>query len=241
MADNYFRPTFVIFLVLVSYPSLLFCALRQNTCDEGHTKSAIQSAGQALIVGVFSFHNKGSGKYGCGETNTVSMQAYEAIRWTLDLLNKKGEYFNGQYLADSYVPGILLGMVAKDYCDQTSHVNVILQEAIAEIDAENCNLPPGRRLTESKMFLGVIGANSDTATVELAEYTTQHEIPLVTYIASTSRLSDGKKYPYIVRTVPAEKPLLSVSITFPSDANHLSFARVLLLVICLSYLNHVHY
>ncbi|CAI9740511.1 Metabotropic glutamate receptor 3 [Octopus vulgaris] len=208
--DNYFRPSFIVFLVLVLFPSLLFCALRENTCDEGHTESTIQSGGQALIVGVFSFHNKGSGKYGCGETNTVSMQAYEAIRWTLDLLNKKGEYFNGQYLTDSYVPGVLLGMVAKDYCDQPSHVNVVLQEAISKIDGENCNLPPGRRQTESKMFLGVIGASSDTATVELAEYTTQHKIPLVTYIASTSRLSDGNKYPYIVRTVPAEKPLLSV-------------------------------
>lgn len=65
-------------------------------------------------------------------------------------------------------------------------------------------------------YQGVIGANSDAATVELAEYTTEHKIPLVTYIASTSRLSDGKKYPYLVRTVPAEKSLLSVSIAFLS-------------------------
>ena len=37
------------------------------------------------------------------------MQAYEAIRWALDLVNKKGEYLNGEFLKDFYVPGIRIG------------------------------------------------------------------------------------------------------------------------------------
>ena len=37
------------------------------------------------------------------------MQAYEALRYALDLVNKKDEFLNGQYLTDYYVPGIRMG------------------------------------------------------------------------------------------------------------------------------------
>jgi len=38
-----------------------------------------------------------------------AMQSYEAIRWALDRLNKKGQILNGQLLTDSYIPGVKLG------------------------------------------------------------------------------------------------------------------------------------
>lgn len=37
------------------------------------------------------------------------MQSYEAIRWALDRLNKKNTILNGEFLSDSYVPGVKLG------------------------------------------------------------------------------------------------------------------------------------
>lgn len=39
----------------------------------------------------------------------VDMQAYEAIRWALELLNKKDQILNGDNLTSTYVPGIKLG------------------------------------------------------------------------------------------------------------------------------------
>ena len=37
------------------------------------------------------------------------MQSYEAIRWALDRLNKEKEELNGEYLNDTYIPGVKLG------------------------------------------------------------------------------------------------------------------------------------
>lgn len=37
------------------------------------------------------------------------MQGYEALRWVLDLLNKKNETIQTQWVDDYYVPGIRLG------------------------------------------------------------------------------------------------------------------------------------
>ena len=37
------------------------------------------------------------------------MQAYEAVRWAIDRLNKKNEELNGEFLNNSYIPGITLG------------------------------------------------------------------------------------------------------------------------------------
>lgn len=53
-------------------------------------------------------------KYIIKSTNRLSeltgtMQSYEAIRWALDRLNKKNTVLNGEFLTDSYVPGVKLG------------------------------------------------------------------------------------------------------------------------------------
>ena len=39
----------------------------------------------------------------------TDMQAYEAVRWAIDRLNKKNEELNGEFLNNSYIPGITLG------------------------------------------------------------------------------------------------------------------------------------
>jgi hypothetical protein len=38
------------------------------------------------------------------------MQSYEALRFAFELVNKKNETLNTQFLTDFYVPGIRLGM-----------------------------------------------------------------------------------------------------------------------------------
>jgi len=37
------------------------------------------------------------------------MQSYEAIRWALDRLNKENEMLNGEFLDDTFIPGIKIG------------------------------------------------------------------------------------------------------------------------------------
>ena len=46
----------------------------------------------------------------------VVMQSYEAIRWALDRLNKEGEELNGEYLSDTYIPGVKLGKLHNYMC-----------------------------------------------------------------------------------------------------------------------------
>ena len=37
------------------------------------------------------------------------MQSYEAVRWALDRLNKENEMLNGEFLDDTYIPGVKIG------------------------------------------------------------------------------------------------------------------------------------
>lgn len=54
------------------------------------------------------------------------MQAYEALRYAFDLVNKKDEFLNGQFLTDYYVPGIRLGKCLHSLCTlDAGPVNVI--------------------------------------------------------------------------------------------------------------------
>ncbi|XP_052799376.1 metabotropic glutamate receptor 3-like [Mya arenaria] len=95
--------------------------MNHQTCDlmQGH-QTIIQPDADAFISGFFAMHNAGENGVGCGGIRTSEMQAYEAIRWALDRLNKINEDLNGERLDDYYIPGVRLGMVANDYCSNPS-------------------------------------------------------------------------------------------------------------------------
>ena len=57
---------------------------------------------------------------------------------------------------------------------------------------------------EAYKVIGLIGSESSTTTIQIANLLTSFKIPMVSYLATASPLSYKKKYPYFYRTVPTD-------------------------------------
>ena len=57
---------------------------------------------------------------------------------------------------------------------------------------------------EAYEVIGLIGSESSTTTIQIANLLTSFKIPMVSYLATASPLSYKKKYPYFYRTVPTD-------------------------------------
>ncbi|XP_014671755.1 PREDICTED: metabotropic glutamate receptor 2-like [Priapulus caudatus] len=69
-----------------------------------------------IIVGSFMEIRHAGENFGCGLIDTASMQVYEAMRWTLSILNQDRGTAHGVIVNDSFVPGVEIGMVTYDTC-----------------------------------------------------------------------------------------------------------------------------
>lgn len=189
--------------------------LRESTCSAGGQSAIIQDGAQAMIGGIIAMRRIGTNGYGCGDISTGTMQSYEAIRWALDRLNKKNTVLNGEFLTDSYVPGVKLGMKVYDYCSQKSLAIGSAQELYPQFSAESRDCVKNG----SHVMLGLVGGTSSTVAVELSDFATAHNIPLVSPFATATKLSNTQDFPYFMRTVPTDGPLMDAIIAFMNEVN----------------------
>ncbi|BFZ18685.1 hypothetical protein BsWGS_21724 [Bradybaena similaris] len=178
--------------------------LRQQTCTKGNA-ATIQPGANAWIGGILSLNKQGTGGFGCGQP-TDDMQAYEAIRWVLELLNKKNELLQTQLLTDYYVPGIRLGMKVRNYCSNELSSLASLMDIYPELntDDEACN-PLSDNFT-----LGILGASSSGDAISLSDSTVDYKIPVVSYEATATQLTLSGKHPNFMRTISPDGPLMEV-------------------------------
>ncbi|XP_061163158.1 uncharacterized protein LOC133172311 isoform X1 [Saccostrea echinata] len=189
--------------------------LRESTCPVEGQSAIIQQGAQAMIGGIFSLRGPGTAGFGCGDIDTAMMQSYEAIRWALDRLNKKNIILNGQFLNDSYIPGVKLGMKVFDYCGQKSIALGSAQGLYPQFSAESRDCVKN----DSQLMLGLVGASSSSVTVELNSFATMNSIPLVSPTSTATDLSNTEKFPYFMRTVPTDGPLMDAIVAFMNEVN----------------------
>ncbi|CAL1533763.1 unnamed protein product [Lymnaea stagnalis] len=179
-------------------------SLIQNTCTKGN-QATIQSNAGAWLGGILSLNEQGSSGYGC-ETSSGSMQSYEAIRWVLDLLNKKNESLQTQFLTDYYVPGIRLGMKVKNYCNNGKTAVASLTSLYPQLQNDD------NACTEKNdgLSLGIIGASRSDDTLPLAEAAEEFDIPVVSFQATVPDLTFTGQHPNFLRTISPDGPLMEV-------------------------------
>ncbi|KAH9518675.1 hypothetical protein Btru_005959 [Bulinus truncatus] len=191
-----------IFLLLTQQA---FCqTLDQNTCSK-HNLATIQNDSTAWLGGILSFSETGSGGYGCGAFSG-SMQSFEALRWVLELLNKKNETIQTQFQTDYYVPGIKLGMKVINYCNNEKSAVA----ALADIFPEIVNTDDACNDSVDGLNLGIVGASRSGDTIPLADAAEAFDIPVISYQATVPELTLSGNHPNFMRTVSPDGPLMEV-------------------------------
>ncbi|KAK7087416.1 hypothetical protein V1264_021473 [Littorina saxatilis] len=163
--------------------------------------ATIQPGAQAMLGGLIGMHEQGKNGYGCG-LPTASMQSYEALRYALDLVNKKDEFLNGEFLTDYYVPGIRMGMRVMDTCSQEGVAVAGVGSIFPTIGSDSRQCTQGSNVT--------LGTSNSGVTGKVATFSNLFEIPVVSYMATAPDLTYSGNYPNFLRTIPPDDDLMQV-------------------------------
>ncbi|CAG5104224.1 Similar to Grm4: Metabotropic glutamate receptor 4 (Mus musculus) [Cotesia congregata] len=169
-------------------------------------KLYVNVSGDITLGALFPVHKKGSDGKSCGNIQLEDgIQPLEAMLFTVQQINQNPRI----------LPGIKLGVLAFDSCDNPNHA---LQQALnfvkgfiahvneyhdTEFQCSDGSVP---------RFLGggfdkvvsVLAAQSSSVTLQVASMLRLFGVPQISYMATSPSLSSKEKYPHFFRTVPSD-------------------------------------
>ena len=152
--------------------------------------------GDVLVSGVFDIHSDGKGRDECSMAlNPTAVQNVEAFYYAIDLINQDPTVLNN----------IKLQGVAFDSCRKKERAlrlsgHLLNKEARKLANTDTGSLPP----------IAMVGAATSDVSISLAEFLSVYKLPLISYAATNTDLQDRLKYPYFLRTVPADTSQVQV-------------------------------
>ncbi|XP_076434694.1 uncharacterized protein LOC143274691 [Babylonia areolata] len=192
-----------VVLVLAALLCHTAAEFESQTCTR-NLQATIQPGAEAMLGGILPVQGKGADGYGCAASSDT-MQWYEALRYALDLVNKKDEFLNGQYLDDYYVPGVRLGMQVMDNCENTDQGVAAISSIFPSLsaDARSCQ-------QKANITLGIVTGTSSGTSGQVSVFANQYDIPVVSFTSTAPDLTFSGNYPNFLRTIPPDSGLLTV-------------------------------
>ena len=103
----------VAFFPFLVYP-LLAQRFGQESCDIPPNHSWVEPDADVIIGAVLPIHKSGEGVYGCGPISPDGVQVFEAMRWAVDVLNRRSGLISDETNSTegSLIPGVKIGKSA---------------------------------------------------------------------------------------------------------------------------------
>ncbi|XP_054165125.1 metabotropic glutamate receptor 3-like, partial [Oppia nitens] len=162
-------------------------------------------SGDILLGAMFPIHERHQ-RWECGRLQDEGLQQLEALIYTIKKINSDKKL----------LPGIKLGLLALDSCDSTAYAleqtmdfikGFIARKNAHLVDKEfSCmdgSLPKFREGSYDRV-VGVIGGQSSTVSIQLANLLRLFKVPQISYQSTSTTLSNKQKYEYFFRTVPSD-------------------------------------
>ncbi|XP_055030586.2 extracellular calcium-sensing receptor-like [Misgurnus anguillicaudatus] len=176
--------------------------LHSDTCQlQGHFKlNGMYQDGDLILGGLFevhflavfpelSFRTEPEPPY-CEEFDMSSFQQAQTMIFAIDEINRN----------PNFLPNITLGYHLYDNCVM---LGMAFRAAIALVSGTqrsffnlNCTGPPP--------VIGIVGDSNSTPSIAISSVLGLFRVPIVSYFATCSCLSDRKKYPSFFRTIPSD-------------------------------------
>ncbi len=178
--------------------------------------------GDIRLAAFFPIHKAGFFKASCGKIQKEDgIQPLEAMLFTLDKINAD----------DKVLPGIKLGSIAVDTCDNPIHATEkslpmlkgFMNRKVGFEATGSCHRhhagghggrPPHSVAEDHDAedswacgdnIVGVIGPQTSAVSLEIASLGRLFDIPLVSYLSTSVTLCQRDKFPNFYRTVPSDK------------------------------------
>ena len=163
--------------------------------------------GDIMFAAFFPIHKAGLHSTYCGSIQKEDgIQPLEAMLYSLDQIN----------LDESVMPGIKLGAIAVDTCDNPIHaaekalplLKGYMRRKVGFEAAGDCKERAARDVNSwacGDNIVGVLGAQTSAVSLEVGSLGRLFDVPLVSYFSTSVTLCQRDKYPYFYRTVPSDK------------------------------------
>uniref|UniRef100_A0A8W8JRJ7 G-protein coupled receptors family 3 profile domain-containing protein n=1 Tax=Magallana gigas TaxID=29159 RepID=A0A8W8JRJ7_MAGGI len=155
---------------------------------------AVHTQGDLILGALHMVHERSEDKI-CGPIMPQGgVQALETMLYTLDVINAD----------QKLLPGITLGVLAKDDCDRDIYG---LEQAVDFIRGSIANIGGSEYACHDgsdPVILGVIGAPSSVTSIQVANLLKLFKIPQVSFFSTSTVLSSRDRYPFFLRTIPSD-------------------------------------
>lgn len=151
--------------------------------------------GDILLGGLFDVHESDLTPFSCGKINTLrGFQLLEAFHFALNKVNDKSGMF-ANILKD-----VKLGGVGLDACQSAARGGYI----VSNIHNGITTLQRNDQVIQHNDIEAYVGTYSSGRSIYLARLLKTLKIPQISYGSSSIDLLDKDRYPYFIRTVPAD-------------------------------------
>ncbi|RUS89252.1 hypothetical protein EGW08_002995, partial [Elysia chlorotica] len=158
-----------------------------------------------IVLGALHMIHERSHDFVCGKVmEQGGIQALEAMLYTLD-------HVNGQGSAPQLIPGVTLGILAKDDCDTDilglEQALEFIRGSITNIGESTYKCKDGstpENLVKVKVISGVLGAPSSQTSIQVANLLKLFRIPQISFFSTSAALSSRERFPYFLRTIPSD-------------------------------------
>ena len=169
------------------------------------------------MIGVFDVHAKSLTPFTCGELVTKNgFQLLEAFNYAIDKVNDKTGIFQ------DILKDVKLGGYALDSCQSAIRAGYLVSNVhngIAELTRNDETVDPN----DINVYIGPYSSDSS---LYLARILKSLKIPQISFGSTSTALLDRIKYPYFLRTVPADDRQALAMVKF-LDQNDIRYVQVL--------------
>ena len=176
---------------LESLPTSLCPSTPCRGCIQPDSKRKFASLpGDILINGIFSVH-KGDK---CSELKSNGAQLLESFLYAVKKVRDRAQFPN-------ILPGVTLGAIGFDDCNSIPKA----QDLVLDFQFQRTQLQFSDGMDiDPKSVYSYAAAHSSDLTIAVAQILTNFKMPQVGYQATSVDLSNQDKFPYFVRTCPAD-------------------------------------
>nr|XP_043876815.1 extracellular calcium-sensing receptor-like [Solea senegalensis] len=127
----------------------------------------------------------------CYGFNVIGYRHAQTMAFAIDEINRNS----------NLLPDVTLGYSLYDHCNQ---LRIGFRAALALVSGQEEQVTLEENCVGTPLVLGIVGDSSSTRSIAISTLLGLYRVPLVSYFATCSCLSDRQKFPSFFRTIPSD-------------------------------------
>ncbi|XP_022257203.1 uncharacterized protein LOC106472974 isoform X2 [Limulus polyphemus] len=157
--------------------------LTWDTCVGSKHYVEVTPDADVTIGAILNIHSPGKGIYGCGPPTAEGVEVFEALRWTVSVLNQNSGVIHDQPVGESFIPGVKFGLKVFDSCGHEGAAVKQLTELFPILQSgTTCSV----KQENSSLVIGFVDMSGAIKTPQVMESLHDYFIPGIPLHLSTA-------------------------------------------------------